>query len=62
MRTSPAWNKNLEFNPNGSTNEGGSIALMAICDDRGEVDGREIVVAPSGIPKMYSNDISDCTP
>ena len=30
---------------------------MAICDDRGEADGREIVVAPSGIPKMYSNDI-----
>ena len=62
MRTSPAWNKNLEFNPNGSTNEDGSIALMAICDDRGEADGREIVVAPSGIPKMYSNDISDCMP
>ncbi len=40
MRTSPAWNKNLEFNPNGSTNEGGSIAMMSICDDRGEADGR----------------------
>jgi type IV fimbrial biogenesis protein FimT len=62
MRTNSTWNKNLEFNPNGATNEGGTIAMMAICDDRKESDGRKIVVAPSGIPKMYSNDISDCTP
>jgi len=62
MRTNSTWNRNLEFNPNGATNEGESIAMMSICDDRGEADGRQIVVAPSGIPKMYSNDISDCTP
>ena len=35
---------------------------MSICDDRGKNDGRQIVVSLSGIPKMYSNDISDCTP
>ena len=62
MRTSSAWNKNLEFNPNGSTNEGGTTALMSICDDRGKNEGRQIVVAPSGIPKMYSDNISTCTP
>jgi type IV fimbrial biogenesis protein FimT len=62
MRTSSAWNKNLEFNPNGATNEGGSVAIMSICDDRREAYGRQIVVAPSGIPKTYSDNISDCTP
>jgi type IV fimbrial biogenesis protein FimT len=62
LRTSSAWNKNLEFNPNGSTNEGGVSARMSICDDRGKDDGRQIVVAPSGIPKMYSDNISTCTP
>jgi type IV fimbrial biogenesis protein FimT len=62
VRTSSAWNKNLEFNPNGSTNEGGVTAMMSICDDRGKDNGRQIVVAPSGIPKMYSNNISTCTP
>jgi type IV fimbrial biogenesis protein FimT len=62
LRTSSAWNKNLEFNPNGSTNEGGATAIMSICDDRGKDDGRQIVVSPTGIPKLYSDDISTCTP
>jgi type IV fimbrial biogenesis protein FimT len=62
LRTSSAWNKNLEFNSNGSTNEGGVSARMSICDDRGKDDGRQIVVAPSGIPKLYSDNISTCTP
>ena len=62
MRTSSAWNKNLEFNPNGSTNEGGATAIMSLCDNRGNNDGRQIVVGPSGIPKMYSDNISTCTP
>jgi type IV fimbrial biogenesis protein FimT len=62
MRTSTAWNRNLEFNPNGSTNEGGFTAMLSICDDREEKDGRQIVVPPSGIPKMYSDNISTCTP
>jgi type IV fimbrial biogenesis protein FimT len=62
MRTSSAWNKNLEINPNGSTNEGGATAMMSICDDRGKEHGKQIAVAPSGIPKMYSGNISTCTP
>ena len=61
MRTNSTWNKNLEFNPNGATNEGGSIAMMSICDDRGKEHGRQIAVAPSGIPKLYSDNISSCT-
>jgi type IV fimbrial biogenesis protein FimT len=61
MRTNSTWNRNLEFNPNGSIHEGG-VAIMSICDDRGKEDGRQIVVSLSGIPKMYSEDISTCTP
>lgn len=62
VRTSWSWNRNLEFNPDGSTNEGGAIALMSVCDDRGKSDGRQIQVPPNGIPKMYSQNISTCTP
>jgi type IV fimbrial biogenesis protein FimT len=62
LRTSSAWNKNLEFNPNGSTNEGGVTAIMSLCDNRGKEHGRQIVVSPSGIPKLYSDNISSCTP
>ena len=59
MRTNAWWDKFLEFNPNGTTNEGGN-AKMSICDDRGKDRGRQISVAPSGIPKMYANNIGSC--
>jgi type IV fimbrial biogenesis protein FimT len=62
LLTNATWNNNLEFNPDGSTNEGGSTARMSICDDRGTDKGRHIVVAPSGIPKMYARNISTCYP
>jgi len=61
LRTNWTWNRNLEFNPNGSTNEGG-VAYMSICDDRGSDYGKQIMVARSGIPKMYSKNINTCFP
>jgi type IV fimbrial biogenesis protein FimT len=61
MRTNSPWNKYLEFNPNGSLHESGT-AIMSICDDRGKEEGRQIVVSLSGIPNMYRDDISTCTP
>lgn len=61
MRTNATWNNNLEFNPNGSTNEGGT-AYMSICDDRGSEYGKQIMVALNGLPKMYSSNIPSCTP
>ena len=61
MRTNANWNRNLEFNPNGSLHEGG-IGIMSICDNRGKEEGRQIVVSLSGVPKMYSDNISTCTP
>jgi type IV fimbrial biogenesis protein FimT len=61
MLTNPTWNKYLEFNPSGSLHEYG-VAIMSICDDREEEEGRQIVVSLSGIPTMYSDNISTCTP
>lgn len=61
IRTNDWWDNYLEFNPNGTTNEGGNTARMSICDDRGRDKGRQIIVAPSGIPKMYANNIGSCT-
>ena len=61
MRTNDTWNNNLEFNPNGSTNEGGT-AYMSICDNRGSEYGKQIMVARNGLPKMYASDIPSCSP
>ena len=62
LRTNATWNHNLEFNPNGTTNEAGGTAFMAICDDRGTDRGRSITVAPTGIPKMKATNIDTCFP
>ena len=62
MRTNGTWNRNLEFNPDGSTNEGGSTALMALCDSRGDIYGRQILVTANGAPRMYAENIATCYP
>ncbi|MCG6899321.1 MAG: GspH/FimT family pseudopilin [Gammaproteobacteria bacterium] len=62
MRTNSTWNNNLEFKPDGSTNEGGGIALMSFCDDRGNTHGRQIRVAANGVPRMYAENINSCYP
>ncbi len=62
MRTAWSWNINLEFNPNGSTNEGGATAIMSLCDDRGDTQGRQIQVTANGIPKLFADNISTCSP
>ena len=62
LRGNAIWNKNLIFNPNGTTHEDGNTAEMSICDDRGTVKGRQIIVAASGIPKLHSGGIDTCYP
>ena len=62
MRTNWTWNNNLEFNPDGSNNEGGSTAVMAVCDDRGIENGRTIQVGANGVPRMYADNIATCYP
>jgi type IV fimbrial biogenesis protein FimT len=61
LRTSSTWNNNLEINPDGTLHEGGT-ATMAMCDDRGEANGRQITIPLTGLPRMYAANIADCTP
>lgn len=52
IRTNSACNLNLEFNPDGTTNEGGAVGRFAICDDRGADQGRLVQVPPIGRPRL----------
>lgn len=62
MRTNGPWDNRLEFNSDGTTNENGFTALMVLCDSRGNSNGRKILVAANGIPRMYADNIDDCYP
>jgi type IV fimbrial biogenesis protein FimT len=62
MRTSTWWNNSLEFNPDGTTHEQNHTAIMSLCDDRDRQQGRQIQVMPNGIPKLFADNISTCTP
>lgn len=50
--TNSTSNRNLEYNSDGTTNEGGGTARFAICDKRGGAYGRQIEVPPHGRPKF----------
>ena len=62
--TNTTSNNNLEYNSDGTTNEGGGTARWAICDQRGGAYGRQIEVPPHGRPKFIKGDKSspiNCT-
>lgn len=50
--TNSTSNNNLEYNSDGTTNEGGGIARFAVCDARGGIFGRQIDVTPVGRPAL----------
>lgn len=54
--TNSTSNKNLEYNSDGTTNEGGDTARFAVCDKRGGAQGRQINVPPHGRPKFVKGD------
>ena len=60
IKTSGAADKNFEYNPDGSSNEGGSTAYFAFCDNRGYAHGRLITILPVGRPKV--GQTTSCTP
>ncbi len=51
----------LVYKPDGTLDEDGEV-VYAICDDRGESDGKKISVALVGRASITSNPIDDCTP
>lgn len=65
IRTNSTANRNIELNADGTTNEGGATARVAICDDRGPNYGRQINISAIGRPKLEkgttSAAISSCT-
>jgi type IV fimbrial biogenesis protein FimT len=56
VMTNSTSNNNLEYNSDGTTNEGGGTARFAICDKRGGAYGRQIDVPPHGRPKFTRGD------
>lgn len=63
IKTNATSNNNLEYNADGTTNEGGNTAVFAICDtDGGTTTGRQININGVGRPRLTSGSISSCTP
>ena len=62
VMTNATSNNNLEYNPDGTTNEGGNTAIFAICDDRGTANGLQINVNGMGRPRLISAPLGTCTP
>lgn len=54
--TNGTSNNNLQYNSDGTTNEGGGTARFAVCDKRGGAYGRQIDVPPHGRPKFTKGD------
>jgi type IV fimbrial biogenesis protein FimT len=54
--TNSTSNQNLEYNSDGTTNEGGGTARFAVCDKRGGAKGRQINIPPHGRPKFVKGD------
>ncbi len=59
VKSNSTSNINLEYNPDGTTNEGGGTARFAICDTRGGANGKQINVPPHGRPKFVKGTVSD---
>ena len=51
----------ISFRTNGMLNEGGSTIVLAICDERGEADGRDLTINLAGRINV-TNPSADCTP
>lgn len=52
-------NNNLEYNGDGTTNEGGGTGVFTLCDSRGAGNGRQIQVNAMGRPQLVKG--SDAT-
>lgn len=60
VKANTAGNTDLQFNGDGSTNEGGSTVTFAVCDGRGVSEGRQINVNSVGRTRLISGSITSC--
>jgi prepilin-type N-terminal cleavage/methylation domain-containing protein len=51
----------VSYRPNGMLNESGNTVVFAVCDERGELSGRDVVVSLSGRVRVVEPS-DDCTP
>ncbi len=63
LMTNGTADQDIRYSPDGSLNEGGGTAQLAVCDDRPDANGfgRRIDVPPHGRPRIVTG-ITDCTP
>lgn len=62
IKTNNTSDNNLEYNSNGTTNEGGGTAVFALCDDRNEIHGNQIQVDPRGRPRLIKGSPNEPIP
>jgi len=62
------FDADLQYNPDGTTNEGGNVGLFVVCDDRGYTKGNKIRVISTGRPRLLNGtdqstplNATDCT-
>lgn len=63
LMTNGTADQDIRFSSDGSLNEGGATAELAVCDDRPDASGfgRRIDIPPHGRPRIVTG-ITDCTP
>lgn len=61
IKSNAPANLDLTYNPDGTTNEGGSTTVFAICDDRGKEHGRQIQINATGRPRLVAPIVNSCT-
>jgi type IV fimbrial biogenesis protein FimT len=60
IKTNNTADQELVYNPDGTINTGGNIAVFAICDDRGKDHGRQVQISATGRPRLVAPVANSC--
>ena len=60
IMTNNTSNANLVYNTDGTLDMGGGTAVFAVCDNRGEGQGNQLQVSPTGRPRLISPVPNTC--
>lgn len=61
VKSNNTANQQLVYNPDGTINTGGNTAVFAVCDERGEDQGRQVQITPTGRPRLVAPVSVSCT-
>jgi len=56
IKSNSTFDSDLQYNADGTTNEGGNTGVFVVCDDRGENYGNKIRIIPTGRPRLMPGD------